>query len=335
VAAAPRTSFLVPCRDAADTLDDALHSLVHQTADDFEVVIVDDGSAYRTRRALDAWATRDARIRIVRTARQGIVTALNRAAAAARGTIFARMDADDIAEPERLERQLALLDASPDLAACGTAIRYFPRRTLRGGARRYEAWINGVTAPDAIERDLFVECPLPHPTVVIRRDAFEAVGGYRDMGWPEDYDLVLRLWAARYRLGKVPHTLLRWRDGSARLSRRDARYAPEAFRRCKVHFLRHRTGDRPIVVWGAGPVGKAFARTLADAERTIEAFVDLDPRKIGQEIHGAPVIPPSAITHYRHAYVLAAVGQPPARAAIRRALHAAGFREPVDCCAVA
>ncbi len=332
---APRTSFLVPCRDAATTLDDALHSLAHQTADDFEVVIVDDGSADRTRRALDAWATRDARVRVLRTERRGIVSALNAAAHAARGTVFARMDADDIAEPDRLERQLALLDAFPDIAACGTAIRYFPRRTLRGGARRYEAWINGVVAPAAIERDLFVECPIPHPTLVIRRDAFEAVGAYRDMGWPEDYDLVLRLWAAGYRFGKVPDTLLRWREGGSRLSRRDARYDPGAFRRCKVHFLRHRTGDRPVVVWGAGPVGKAFARTLAEAAWTIEAFVDLDPRKIGQEIHGAPVIPPSDITRYRHAYVLAAVGQPAARAAIRSALHAAGFREPEDCCAVA
>jgi glycosyltransferase involved in cell wall biosynthesis len=332
---APRTSFLVPCRDAVDTLDDALRSLLAQTVDDFEIVVVDDGSAEPTRAALGAWERMDGRIRVIRTPPRGIVAALNTGAGAARGTILARMDADDIAEPTRLEHQLALLDASADLVGCGTAVRYFPRRALRGGARRYEAWINRTVTPDEIERDLFVECPIPHPTLAIRHEAFRAVGAYRDMGWPEDYDLVLRLWADGHRFGKVDEPLLRWRESSTRLSRRDTRYHADAFRRCKVHFLRRRTGNRPIVVWGAGPVGKAFARALAEAGRRVSAFVDLDPRKIGQMIHDAPVIAPTDIDRYRQAYVLAAVGQPPARGQIRDALRAAGFREPEDCCAVA
>jgi hypothetical protein len=190
-------------------------------------------------------------------------------------------------------------------------------------------------SPDQIEHDLFVECPIPHPTLVVRRCAFEAVGGYRDLAWPEDYDLVLRLWAAGYRLGKVADVLLHWRESSTRLSRVDSRYAPDAFRRCKLAYLSRRTGNRRIVLWGAGPVGKAFARALLDERFRVDAFVDLDPRKIGQQIHGAPVIAPSDIARYRHAYVLAAVGQRPARAEIRCALHAAGFREPDDYCAIA
>lgn len=332
---APHLSVLLPCRDAEDTLDESIASLTTQTFDSFEIIAVDDGSIDGTPDLLAAWAARDGRVRLIRTPPGGIVSALNTAAREARGDLLARMDADDVAYPTRFERQVAFLEAHPRVTACGTGVRYFPRRQVRDGARRYERWINGVVESADIERDLFVECPIPHPTLLLARSAFERVGGYQDAGWPEDYDLVLRLWSSGYRLGKVPDILLEWRERAGRLSRTDVRYAEDAFRRCKVHYLRRRIAGRPVVIWGAGPVGKAFSRALQDAHHDITAFVDLDPRKIGQEIHGAPVIHPADIHGYRTAYILGAVGSPDARAEIRAALHEAGFREPEDCCAVA
>ncbi len=330
-----RVSVLIPCRDAEATLDEALASIVDQTSRDFEVIAVDDGSIDGTPDLLAEWAARDRRIRVIRTEREGIVPALNTAAKQARGDLFARMHADDVSDPTRLERQIEYLQANPDQAACGTRVRYMPRGVLRDGARRYEKWINGVVTPSEIERDLFVECPIPHPSLVLRREAFETVGGYRDAEWPEDYDLVLRLWDAGYSMGKVPEILLRWRERPDRLSRTDARYGEDSFRRCKAHFIGHRTAGRPVVVWGAGPVGKAFALALLERDHKVTAFVDLDPRKIGQMIHGAPVIHPAGIEDHAGEYVVAAVGSPDARAEIRAALYAAGFREPEDCCAVA
>jgi glycosyltransferase involved in cell wall biosynthesis len=328
-------SVLLPCRNAADTLHEALLSLQHQTFGDFEILAVDDGSTDGTGELLDHWQAREPRLQVLCTGPLGLVSALTTAADAARGQILARMDADDIARPERLERQVALLVHRPELAACGTQVRYFPRRLVRDGARRYERWVNGLIEPETIDRDVFVECPIPHPTLAIRRTAFEAVGGYRDPGWPEDYDLILRLWQAGYRLGKVPDLLLDWRDGPSRLSRTHERYGPEAFRRCKVHFLREHVRDRQLMIWGAGPVGKAFGRSWVAAGGTIRAFVDLDPRKIGQNIHGAPVIAPKDIGRFRSTFVVAAVGQVSAREEIRRALGAAGFTEPAQCRAVA
>jgi glycosyltransferase involved in cell wall biosynthesis len=328
-------SVLLPCRNAADTVNDALTSLQRQTLRDFEIVAVDDGSTDGTGDLLDGWQAREPRLRVRHSRACGVVPALNAAARSARGAILARMDADDIARPDRLERQVALLNARPDLVACGTQIRYFPRHQVRDGARRYERWINAAIEPEEIERDMFVECPIPHPTLAIRRARFEQVGGYRDVGWPEDYDLVLRLWSAGGRLGKVPAVLLDWRDGPTRLSRTHARYAPEAFRGCKAHFLGRCVPDRRLVVWGAGPVGKAFGRAWRAAGGHITAFVDLDPRKIGQSIHGTPVIAPAAIGRFRDTFVVAAVGQPDARENIRAALRSAGFVEPGQFRAVA
>jgi glycosyltransferase involved in cell wall biosynthesis len=330
-----RVSVLLPCRNAAPFLDEALASLAAQTYRDFEIVAVDDGSTDDTAAVLGAWSRRGIGVRVLRTGPRGIVEALNAAAAAARGALLARMDADDVAEPERLARQVAWMEAHPEAAACGTLVRYFPRECLRDGARRYESWVNAVVTAGEIARDLFVECPIPHPTLMMRRTDLEALGGYRDEGWPEDYDLILRLAGAGRPLGKVADVLLHWRDRPDRLSRTAVRYRAEAFRRCKVHYLDVRLRGRPAVVWGAGPIGKAFARALRARGGTVAAFVDIDPRKVGQRVHGVPVIAPDAIGAYRACYVLAAVGQTDAREQIRAALRAAGWEEGRQFCAVA
>lgn len=324
-------------RNGAEHLDEALHSLEAQTLEGFEVLLVDDGSTDETPGILGRWARRDPRMRVIRQEPLGIVAALERARAEARAPYLARMDADDICWPTRLEAQLALMESDPSLVACGCGVEYFPREVVREGALRYETWLNGALTPEEIERELFVECPLAHPTFFLRADAVAAVGGYRDVGWPEDYDLVLRLWSERGRFAKVPDVLLRWREGATRLSRTDARYEPEAFLACKVHHLRETLllGRAGAVVWGAGPVGKAAARALVAAGTRILAFVEVDPRKVGQEIHGAPVLDPVGGVRIAAALHLAAVGQPGARERIRATLVEAGKRPLRDFVAIA
>lgn len=339
-AGAPLVSVLLPCRDAAPFLPECIASLEAQSERRYEVLALDDGSRDGTGTHLRAWAGRDPRVRIVDRDGSGIVAALRRLAAGARAPLIARMDADDVARPRRLAAQRRLLAERPDVAACGTGVRYFPRPPATSGYRRYEAWLNGLADPAAIERDLFVECPIAHPTLIVRRPAFEAVGGYRDTDGPEDYDLILRLAAAGHGLANVPEVLHEWRLGPHRLSERSPRYAPEAFRRLKAAFLAagRLPPRRPLVLWGAGPVGKAFARAWLREGATFSAFVDLDPRKIGQTIHGAAVIRPADLPSFAapaRPYVLLAVGTPGARDEIREALGAMGFREIVDYRAVA
>ena len=334
---APAISVLLPVRDGAAHLADCIASLAAQGEGDFEVLAVDDGSRDATGSILRAWAARDRRVRVLAQEPLGLVAALERARGEARGRWLARMDADDVARPGRFAAQRALMEADPTLAICGAGVRYFPRDAIKGGALRYERWLNSLTTSDALARDLFVECPLAHPTFFARADAVAAVGGYRDLGWPEDYDLVLRLWRAGGRLGAVAEVLLDWRDRPERLSRTHAAYAADAFRRCKAHHLMGSlgAGRDGVVVWGAGPTGKSFARALAAEGARLRAFVDLDPAKIGQEIAGVPVVPPDGVADHRGALCVAAVGQPGARAEIRAALTARGWAEGRDFVAVA
>jgi GT2 family glycosyltransferase len=330
-------SILLPVRDGSLHLHECIASLDAQTLGDFEVLAVDDGSRDATPSLLRDWASRDARVRVLTQEAHGLVAALEVARTRAHGRYLARMDADDIADPRRLELQLALMEARPELSMCGCGVRYFPDELVKDGARRYRDWINALVEPEQIVRDLFVECPIAHPTFFMRADAVARVGGYRDLGWPEDYDLLIRLWEAGGRFAKVSEALLAWREGQQRLSRVHPSYAPEAFRRLKVDALRRTLvrGRDGVVVWGAGPTGKAFARALLDASMEIRAFVDLDPRKVGQVVHGAPVIPVGRVDEYRAAFCVAAVGQPGARAEIRGALTRLGWTEGVDFVAVA
>jgi glycosyltransferase involved in cell wall biosynthesis len=328
-------SVLLPCRDAAPWLDECLDSLFAQTLRDFEVIAVDDGSRDGTRALLERRARAESRLTLLDSRGAGLVPALNLAAAAARGPLLARMDADDICSPERLAAQRDHMEQNPDIAACGTGIRLFPEHGIGPGYRRYEAWLNSLSSAQELNADLFVECPIAHPSLMIRRSVLHGLGGYRDAGWPEDYDLLLRLHAVGMRAVNLPRALLHWRVRSDRHSLRSERYSAAAFRRCKVHFLEASflPPGRPIVVWGAGKVGKPLARELIRHGMPVTAFVDLDPRKLGQEVHGAPVLSPAGFAQTiseADPYVLAAVGSAGAREDIRNALRDMGRRELLD-----
>jgi GT2 family glycosyltransferase len=333
---APRVSVLIPVRDEAAYLSEALDSLSAQTFADFEAIIVDDGSTDASPEIAAAHAREDSRFRVIRQEPAGIVASLERGRAEARGGLIARLDGDDVALPERLEAQVEAL-ADPGLAACGGRVSYFPDEAVRDGARRYEAWLNGLVAFEDAARDVFVECPLPHPALTVRAAVLAAVDGYRDPGWPEDYDLVLRLWAAGHRFRNVETPVLRWREHGARRSRSDPAYSLEAFVRCKVHHLRATLlrGFPGVVVWGAGPVGKSFARELQAQGSHVAAFVDVDPRKIGHDVHGAPVVAVGDAPRYRDAFAVGAVAGEVARAEIREAIAAEGRQDGVDFVAVA
>lgn len=337
MATSPPLSVLIPVRNGEDVIGHALRSIGRQTYTDFEVLVVDDGSTDRTGELLHSMSKEDSRIRLFRREPQGIVSALEFARSQAGGRYLARMDADDGAYSRRFELQMELMASDPGLALCGAGVAYFPRENIKDGALRYESWINNLVSHEALVRDLFVECPIPHPTFLMRADLLDLVGGYRDAGWPEDYDLMLRLWEGGGRFGKVPQVLLRWRDGSERLSRTHPAYSPEAFRRCKIHFLlRTHLRRRPgVVVWGAGPVGKAFSRELRAQGGTLLAFVDKDPRKLGQEIHGVRVLRSAEALRIPQAFSVAAVGKVGIRDEIRGTLKEAGKVESRDFVVVA
>ena len=268
--AAPRVSVLLPVRDAATTLATALRSVARQSEPDFECIVVDDASRDGSTRIARSFAARDSRFRVVTGPGRGLVAALQRGLQACRGEVVARMDADDWMHQTRLSLQLDRLDSDPTLSGVGSHVRLFPR-PLSGGMQRYEAWLAGIRSPADVEREAFVECPIAHPTLTIRTAVLRRFG-YRDRGWPEDHDLILRLLQAGQRLAVVPARLHGWRDDPGRLSRTHPAYGLDRFTACRAHFLASgflAAADR-YVLWGYGDTGRALHRALGQPEKTPE-----------------------------------------------------------------
>ncbi len=327
----PRISILLPVRDAAATLPACLRSLARQTLTDWECVLVDDGSRDESLAIARAFARRDPRLRVLARPRRGIVPSLRDAAEQARAPICARMDADDLMHRQRLAAQVAALDDAPALTAVGCRVRVFPRAALSDGMRRYETWLNGLVTPEAVARDAFVECPVAHPALAIRTEALRSVG-YRDLPWPEDYDLVLRLLARGARITNLPQRLLLWRDGVSRLSRTDARYAQSSFVACKAAHLRSGflRDARGYALWGYGSTGRALATALEAHDRRPSSIIDVHPRRIGKRIRGVPVLSPDALAEHDGTPLVVSVAGGAARAEIRAHLATHRFSEGRD-----
>ena len=337
----PAISVLMPCYNTADTIEEALESLSGQTFSDFEIVAVDDGSTDKAAAILQGWQRRDPRLRVIHQAHAGILVALNRGLAACRAPLVARMDGDDRCPPERLASQAAFLEANPQVDVVGCLVEGFPTGQVREGYRVYMDWLNSLVTDEDIRREIFVESPLAHPSVMFRRAAVEQSGGYQDRGWAEDYDLWLRFYLQGRQFGKVPQVLLAWREHPGRLTRVDGRYSLENFLRAKAHYLAlGPLADRSAaLIWGAGMVGRRLSKHLLRQGVPLKGFIDIDPRKIGRTRRGLPIMDPEKLAGWWRAQdrpvLLAAVGSRGARQIIRANLLALGLKEAEDWWAVA
>jgi glycosyltransferase involved in cell wall biosynthesis len=327
----PRVSILLPAYQAAGTLDSCLESIRCQCETQWECLVVDDGSRDGTLAGARRFAAEDDRFRVLSTPHAGLVAALTTGLRHCRAPVVARMDADDLMHPGRLAAQLELLDRCPDLAAVGCHVRFFPRAGMSEGLRAYERWLNAIDCSRRVREEAFVECPLAHPTLTLRTEVLRTLG-YRDVEWPEDYDLVLRLLANGHEVGVVPRPLHAWRDGPTRLSRADRRYGLERFTACKAAFLsagflRHTS---TYVLWGYGATGRALRRALVRHGKRPSLVVEVHPGRIGQTIHGAPVIAVEELLERPRLPVVASIAGAVPRRAVREALGRIGLRETHD-----
>lgn len=328
-------SVVLPFRDASQFLEEALFSLQAQDWTDFEAVLVDDGSKDGSADLAGRFSASDERFRIVPSAGEGIAAALNTGLRSARGRWIARLDADDVCHPARLSRQLELARRHDPRCVTGCLVRC--TGSAGEGWQTYEKWINSLVSPEEIERSIFVESPLAHPTVFFDREAVLAEGAYGEGDFPEDYELWLRLWARGFSFRKVPEVLLDWRDSKQRLSRTSQRCCPKAFFATKSAFLRYAPavkGHDKVIIWGAGRAGKSLTDCLRANGLDVEAFVDIAPRRIGGSARGRPVISPGDLPRLREETgdlpVLTAVRSRGARETVKRSLEGLGLADWKD-----
>lgn len=332
----PSVSVILPCYNAAQTLEETLESLAAQTHKDFEVLAVDDGSTDNTADILNRWAKKDSRFKVISRPHAGVISASNAGMLASIAPYIARLDADDRAHPQRLEKQLAFLNANPNIALVSCLVKAFPEEDVGDGFRIYLEWLNALISDEDIRREIFVESPLPNPSVMIRREWMLRMGGYQDRGFPEDYDLYLRLYLAGARFAKIPEVLHEWREHPDRITHTDSRYSLENFLRTKAYYLARGPlkGRDAVIIWGSGMIGRRLAKQLERQDMPLVAFVDIDPKKIGRTRRGKPIIAPDELEkcweQYQNPVILASVGSRGARKLIRERLNNFGYKEGMD-----
>lgn len=325
----------MPCFNASGTVARAIASIQTQTHRDWELIIIDDGSTDGSAEIIAALAASDPRVRSVRRPHEGVVGASNHGLSLASGTFISRMDADDVSLPLRMERQAHALNTCPDLGAVSCLTRFAGDGERAAGYAHHVAWTNQCVTPETIALNRFIDLPLPHPTLMYRRSLMETAGVYQQGDFPEDYELVLRWISHGTKIGKVDEVLFDWHDPSGRLSRSDPRYAMDAFHQCKAPYLAQAIaasgcGDRELWIWGAGRPARKCARPLEVAWKPASGFIDIDPRKIGQQIQGRPVVSADHLPPAERAVIVSYVGTRGARDVIRADLKRAGRVEGVD-----
>ncbi len=273
---APLVSVILSVAGPSAYLSAAVTSILQQTLQDIELLLVTypypPGITPPWINAVPA----DERVRWLQRDNPGLVSALNAGIATARGTYLARMDADDLAEPQRLELQLAYLLEQGENTIVGACVELFSDAgQLRDGNQRYQQWLNSLQTPEQYKNNLLVESPLPHPTWFAKTSLFRQLGGYRECAWAEDYDFLLRANQAGLNMGKPGPVLLRWREHEKRLTHMYERYSRLNFTRAKAWALAQSfVQSRSVIICGTGRNTVRLHDALSEEGVCVRGFVE-------------------------------------------------------------
>ena len=222
-------------------LREAVDSILSQSFREFEFVVIDDGSTDGSAGILDAYRDRDSRLRVFHRENRGLIESLNYGCTLAAGKYIARMDADDIAVRDRLERQIDFLEAHPEVAVLGGAVEFMDASGKTLATTQYPA------DDQEIQRRLLHECPIQHPAVMMRRDVMKSVGGYRHaLTDAEDYDLWMRI-GERTQLANLEQVVLRYRIHVGQVSLKKRRQQTLGFLAAQAAAEARRRGDPDLM----------------------------------------------------------------------------------------
>ena len=278
-------SVLLPVHNAAGTLKRAVDSMLGQGFGDFELLLVDNASTDDTPAITQSLAAADSRVRLLQESKQGISFALNHGLRHARGRYVARMDADDVSLPGRLQKQVDFMEQHPPVGLVGGLVEFHSDLPDAQGYAEYVRQLNTWQTPDELYRYRFVESPFAHPSVLFRRELIEQFGFYTEAEEPEDYELWLRWFHHNVPMAKLAEPVLHWNDSAARLSRTDPRCSPEAFDRVRYRYLAQWLQPRleqlpPIYVWGGGKLASRKMKALqTHGNIPIAGIIDIKEKK--------------------------------------------------------
>jgi glycosyltransferase involved in cell wall biosynthesis len=250
---APLVSFVIPTFNVPrEILEVSLGSVVNQTFRNFEALVIDESSDPTCAEAVKAVCERDKRFIYVRPeGRLGLAGSLNLGLSLAKGEFIARFDSDDIAQPDRIDKQLAFMRAHPEIGVLGGAMDIINNAGVVTAHRRYP------TDHCTIEKKFQTTNALAHPTVMMRHSAIRQIGGYDpSFKYSEDLELWLRMLNHGVKMANLPDVLIQYRQEQTNRPTDNWKFNVRARRknRSARHPVRSMLGVMAISSWSRTPV---------------------------------------------------------------------------------
>ena len=288
----PLVSILIPFKNTGTYLNPCLISIIEQSYENWELLIVDDGSTDDSFNIVNQYAIKDNRITLLKNTGSGIIDALQFAFSKSKGQLITRMDSDDIMAKNKIEILAHNLITHGEKHVAVGLVNYFAETGIKDGYKNYETWLNSLTAQGSNYSEIYKECVIPSPCWMIHRTDLVACDAFNPQRYPEDYDLAFRFYKHHFKCIPCSQVLHHWRDYNTRTSRTHIHYAENHFIDIKLKYFLELDyqPDKTLIVWGAGKKGKTIAKKLIEKHIKFEWICD-NPNKIGRDIYGVILKP--------------------------------------------
>ncbi|AAK80133.1 glycosyltransferase involved in cell wall biosynthesis [Clostridium acetobutylicum] len=304
-------SVIMPVYNCEKYLEESIESILKQTYRDFEFIIVNDGSNDKSIDIINKYANDDNRIVVVsRDNNMGMVYSLNEGIDRAKGSYVARMDADDIALPERFERQIEYLNKNKDVDILACKVEAFGDVSREQKLER-EHWYNvDLNNSESIESLFLENCYIAHPSVMMKMSVLKALGGYNlNYKRTEDYNLWLRAIAKGYKIAMLEEKLMKIRLHNDSKIHRDA----EGFSsirdiiQSRLEYVKEKLKlkDFSYVIWGASNGGKIAYEKIKEVFPNAKLNGYIDKFKTGK-FEGVDIFYPEDLSKMKVDYVFIA-----------------------------
>ena len=318
-------------RDTAPYLEECLDSILLQTYENWELIAVNDHSIDRTREILDAYASKDSRIKVLDSKREKLIPALKEGYKHVTGDLINRMDSDDRMPKDKLESLVVEWKKyGKGTVIAGGTKHFVDEGEVGGGFLRYEQWLNEVAKNGTHYEEIYRECVIPSHCWMIHREDFDKVGGFEPEVYPEDYDLCFRFYKAKLKVVGLDKVLHFWRDRMERISRTWEEYKDVRYFSLKLHYFLEIDHElsRPLVLWGAGKNGKDMAKLLLERGVNFHWICD-NENKIGRDVYGIIMESIELIPKLENPQIMITVASPKDKVLIREQLISWG-KAPVE-----
>ena len=304
----PLVSVVMPVYNGEKYLNEAIESILSQTMQDFELILINDGSTDGSLQIIEKYMKKDQRIKMLSHINKGLVKSLNEGVEASLGTYIARMDADDISMPDRFFKEVLLLRSNPQLDLVGTNFELLFSGTVSDETRKQkERFESNVNLPVS-----GFEYRILHPTWMIKKELFSKIGMY-DFYYAEDVEFLFRAIWMGYKVAKIEEKLLRYRvleesksavEGKTEENKRQIISFKMKY---LVSYLAQRANTLEYVIWGADTSGRLLLEYMNSHYPDSRCIAFIDGKKEGVFM-GTSIVAPRQIPKCEYVFVCTSSG---------------------------